>query len=357
MDSLELLSVASAVNEALHLHESGVEDLLLARRTFGEWMDVAAEGLATFDAQMTFRTSGSTGCAKACAHLLESLEQEVSHLATLTVGAQRLLSAVPAHHIYGFLFTILLPARFGTIDVIDVRRFTPQALVQRLRRRDLVVGHPAYWTLMARYAGALPAGVHGVTSTAPCPNVVAQGLQSIGLSSLLQVYGSSETAGIATRTSHETPYQLMPFWARDEAVEGRLLRTLPNGTVCAHPMQDALTWSAARLFGVSGRLDDAVQVAGTNVFPSLVRQEITNHPLVADAVVRLMAPEEGARLKTFVVPVAGADLASLREELWSWCESRLTAPARPRSFTFGDGLPRNAMGKLSDWSLTVQGEV
>ena len=38
LDSLERLSVAAALNEALHLHESGVEDLLLAQRHFGEWL-------------------------------------------------------------------------------------------------------------------------------------------------------------------------------------------------------------------------------------------------------------------------------------------------------------------------------
>lgn len=61
LDSLERLAVASALNEALHLHESGCEDLLLARQTFGEWLDVAASGLAKFSSRLTFRTSGSGG--------------------------------------------------------------------------------------------------------------------------------------------------------------------------------------------------------------------------------------------------------------------------------------------------------
>jgi long-chain acyl-CoA synthetase len=45
LDSPERLSVASALNETLHLHESGVEDLLLVRRSFGEWTDLAGLGL------------------------------------------------------------------------------------------------------------------------------------------------------------------------------------------------------------------------------------------------------------------------------------------------------------------------
>ena len=122
LDSLERLSVAAALNEALHLHESGIEDLLLAHGRFGEWLQVAAEGLATFDASLTFRTSGSSGAAKACPHALVNLWQEVAHLTSLVPGTRRVLAAVPAHHLYGFLFTVLLPDRPGCNDVIDVRR-------------------------------------------------------------------------------------------------------------------------------------------------------------------------------------------------------------------------------------------
>ena len=109
VDSLERLGLASAVAEALHLHESGIEDCLLARGTLGEWVDVAAEGLERFSGRITFRTSGSTGTPKSCQHAFDTLRQETDHLASLFPGRLRILSAVPSHHIYGFLFTVLLP--------------------------------------------------------------------------------------------------------------------------------------------------------------------------------------------------------------------------------------------------------
>ena len=354
LDSLERLSVAAALNEAMHLHESGIEDLLLARQRLGEWIEVAAEGLATFDARLTFRTSGSSGSAKACTHAIGSLQQEVAHLATLISGAQRVLAAVPAHHIYGFLFTVLLPAHLGCDDVLDVRRQTPQALAQMLRPGDLLVSHPAHWALVARHAGRLPTGVHGVTSTSPCPDDLALNLQAQGLDRLTQVYGSSETAGIGIRQAAAAPYRLMPFWSRDTSDGTRLLRTTPDGTVCAQTLQDRLAWPAAREFRVCGRLDEAVQVAGTNVFPSQVRQVLLDHPQVADAVVRLMAPAEGARLKAFIVPAAGAERDALRAELGPWTDARLGAAARPKAYTFGAHLPHNAMGKPADWPLMAQ---
>jgi long-chain acyl-CoA synthetase len=359
LDSLERLSIASALSEALHLHEAGIEDLLLACQRFGEWVEVAARGLAEFDARLTFRTSGSGGNAKPCTHELARLLQEVEHLATLTAGAQRVLTAVPAHHIYGFLFTVLLPTRLwptrpGCDAVLDIRQHTPQAVAQLLRPGDLLISHPAHWALLARHAGRLPSGVHGVTSTAPCPDELANRLVTMGLDRLTQVYGSSETAGIGTRNAASVPYRLMPFWSRDPGDRTRLLRATPDGTVCAHPLQDQLDWPREREFTVCGRLDDAVQVGGTNVFPSQVCEVLRECPRVADAAVRLMTAAEGTRLKAFIVPKAGADPDALRAELWSLAESRLGAVARPRAYTFGAGLPRNEMGKLTDWPLVAQ---
>ena len=192
---------------------------------------MVASGLAQFDAALTFRTSGSSGSAKPCTHRLAHLQQEAAHLATLTQGTQRVLCAVPSHHIYGFLFTVLLPAQLGCPVVLDVRQHTPQTLARLLRPGDLLVSHPAHWALVARHAGPLPAGVHGVTSTAPCPDDLANQLQAIGLSRLTQVYGSSETAGIGTRTAAGAAFELMPFWQ---------LRPQRRHPAAAHPAQ----WSA-----------------------------------------------------------------------------------------------------------------
>ena len=119
-------------------------------------------------------------------------------------------------------------------------------------------------------------------------------------------------------------------------------------------IQDRLSWPEARQFHVGGRHDDAVQVGGTNVFPSRVRQVLLDHPQVLDAAVRLMSPGEGTRLKAFIVPQPGADVDALRAELWAWSEARLSAAARPKAYRFDAQLPRNAMGKLADWPVLAQ---
>lgn len=351
VDSLELVTLATALTEALHLHESGIEDYLLVRRTLGDWVDVAAAGLERFSERLTFRTSGSTGLPKPCPHPLATLLQETTHLASLFPGRRRLLCAVPSHHIYGFLFGVLLPPALGLSDagVLDVRGRTPAWLLRCAEPGDLVVAYPEFWGAVARSFAAMAPDVVGVTSTAPCPDEVAAKVVVDGLTRLVQVYGASETGGIAARDGVGQPYTLFPHWRLGAGDPRCLLRTLPGGGEEAFQAQDLLVPVDERRVHIAGRQDQAVQVGGINVFPQRVREVLRRHPAVADAAVRLMRPEEGTRLKAFVVPRAGCN--DLLPQLQDWVARELTAPERPKAFRVGPRLPTGPAGKPADWSL------
>lgn len=354
-DSLELMGLATSLSKAIHLHESGIEDYLLARRSFGQWVDIAAAGLDRFCAALTFSTSGSTGTAKTCTHALDMLQQEVDVLAGLFAGRRRILTAVPAHHIYGFLFTVLLPSALGLEqdDILDIRASSPASLGNLVQPGDLVIGFPDYWRTFTQTGVQLPADVWGVTSTAPCPDEVCLALEATGLARLLQIYGSSETAGIGWRDSHRNPYQLMPFWAFAGADTQTLRRSLPQGGQMETQAQDQLQGVTETLFRVGPRKDLAVQVGGINVFPAQVAARLREHPHVADAAVRLMRPQEGHRLKAFIVPSDHlSDMQRLAHELNAWMDVHLTAPQRPRALRFGARLPTTPEGKCADWAVS-----
>lgn len=352
VDSLELVTLATALAEAVHLGESGIEDYLLARRALGEWVDIAAAGLERFCERLTFRTSGSTGVPKPCVHAMTTLLQEVRHLATLVPGRRRVLCAVPAHHIYGFLFSVLLPPELELCaeDVIDLRGSTPAWLARGARAGDLVVGHPEFWASVARTVRRLPADVVGVTSTAPCADAVCDGVAAAGIARLLQVYGASETAGIGARVSHREPYTLFPYWRLGG--DGALVREMPEGGECVFTGQDHLRACGEGQVQVGARLDHAVQVGGINVFPARVREVLRRHPMVQDAMVRLMRPDEGTRLKAFIVPRPGPQpRQDLLAQMQSFIESELPTAERPKAIRFGPSLPVSAAGKPADWNL------
>lgn len=348
-DSLERLQLATAVAEATHFHSSGVDDSLLAVQTLGQWTQALALGLESFSAELTFRTSGSTGRPKWCLHRLADLEAEVELIAALLGGGGRLFSAVPSHHIYGFLFTILLPARLGC-EAIDVRMLLPGGLAPRFASGDIVVGHPDFWRAYVRTAVPLGSPVTGVTSTGPCPLELARSVAARGLR-FVDVYGSSETAGIGWRDDPAAAYRLFDHWRRG-AGDRELIRHSPGAPDRPFTVPDRLEWEGERFVRPAGRSEGAVQVGGTNVFPARIAELLASHPDVADAAVRLMRADEGDRLKAFIVPRRpNTDRATLLADLGVWIDARLTTPERPRSIVFGDRLPVGLMGKPADWPI------
>ena len=352
-DSLEAVELATALARAIHLHRSGIEDALLARRTLRGWVDIAQAGLVQFHDELTFLTSGSTGLPKACTHPLAALEQEIHELAPLFHSRRRIVAAVPSHHIYGFLFTILLPQRLGldAYAVVDARAASPASLASALRAGDLLVGHPDLWRAIASSGAAISPGALGVTSTAPCPDDTSAAVERSGIGALFHVYGSSETAGVAWRASWRDAYRLFGFWARAGDDEQALVRTVDDGRVVRARLQDHVEWLDARRFTLGARRDAAVQVGGVNVYPERVREVLLRHPGVRDAVVRLMRPEEGTRLKAFVVADAPMHAPDLEAKLREWIDARLTPPERPRAITIGPAVPRQENGKPADWAL------
>lgn len=319
LDSLERMDAASALNEFFHLHEYGAEDYLLALPSIGEWCELVAQSLGEGSGRLTFRTGGSTGEPRRCTHAIADLRAEADGWAQ-QLGAPAVVALVPAHHIYGAIFTALLPDVLGC-PVVDA--------IGAARPGTVVVGTPTHWQYLARSLLAFPDGLTGVTSTAPMPSQLAHRLRGQRLHRLIEVYGSSETGGIGWRAHEGAAYRLLPRWAHADAV--------------ASP--DHLRWLDERHFVIEGRRDGAVQVGGTNVFPARVRDALLSHGGVADAAVRL----DGARLKAFVVPAPGQDANALANALDRWCGEVLSAPERPRRFATGAALPRNAMGKLADW--------
>jgi len=325
---------------------------IVAQPTLGAWAQAALETWRPASRELTFMTSGSTGKPVACRQSLGLLQQEILAQADIFTGRRRIVSLVPRHHIYGFLFSILLPKALSAA-VAELAPLPSVSLAGSLRPGDLVVAFPLFWKAQARLGAPLPAGIAGVTSTGPCPADTILALLDQGLERMTEVYGSSETGGIGFRHHPAHAYTLLPFWRRHpDHPASMLLRVMPHaGTTWACALPDQVSWDDDRTFRPIKRMDKAVQVAGINVYPDKAAEAIRSHPLVSACTVRLMRPDEGDRLKAFVVPVPGADAESLRRQLKAWLSGKLTPAEIPRSMVFGPELPVNELGKLSDWEI------
>jgi 4-coumarate--CoA ligase len=349
LDSLGVMACAAAVDRLFHLHETGAEGYLLLDRRLDAWAEVVAAALRHGVTGFTFATSGSTGAPRLFTHPVATLVEEAGFWARHFGDRRRVVLAVPAHHIYGCIFGLLLPAVLG-VEVAQRRAATPAALARGLAGGDLLVGFPAGHALLARAGAALPAGLRATSSTAPLPAETALGLRALGLGELLEVYGSSETAGIGWRTAPDAPFRLLPRWR--PGADGDAASLIEAATGAELPLPDRVAWMPGGLLKPIGRKDDAVQVAGVNVWPARVAALLAGHPQVADAAVRLDLALAEPRLKAFVVPAPGTDAAALPAALAALCAARLSPPERPVRFDLGDALPRNEMGKAADWDRT-----
>lgn len=382
MDSFEFMTVSATLARMFHIYDLGAEDYLLARPTVRGWRDLILE-LADSDAGteaagpahlITFLSSGSTGARTPVEHTRGLLVEEMRFFRELLGVPARIFVTVPTHHIYGYLFGALLPDLYSGIEADDESTSPVPVLPLRgsalSRPRsacarsgapvpeagDLLIAFPDALSRLLE-AGVLPCpGLTVVTSTAPCPADIASRVRNGG-SRLVEVYGSSETAGIGYRDSTREAYELLPYWQRDgEALRRPVSENVPDGKTTQVTPPDELEWTDERRFLPLRRRDGAVVVGGRNVFPNRVEAAIRDLPGVVDAAVRLYDAPDGARLKAFVVPAVEAgpastkpDLEALESTIRSALSGVLRSAEQPAVYRFGAELPRNSMGKLMDF--------
>lgn len=338
LDSLEQIGVIAALAEAFGLDDTRLEGD--PPRTVGAWVDWIMRRHVTGDARILVTTSGSTGRPVACVHAVADLLREARYLATLFPDRRRVVALVPAHHLYGVIWTAILPS---VLDIPVVVRSIGAPL--DLVAGDLVVAVPDQWAALGRIVCDFAGDVVGVSSAAPLDDALAADLLAAGLHRLFDVYGSSETGAIAIRELPALSYDLLPYWhlSRDEAGAWQL----GDAAGGCRRLPDHVEPIGARGLRPTGRRDGAVQVGGHNVWPARVADTLRGIDGVADAAVRL---HTGGRLKAFIVPARDHDPAALTDRIEHAMAARLSPAERPRSLRFGAALPRNQMGKLEDWS-------
>lgn len=349
LDSLERVMVATAVNRQFHLFESGLEDWLLARHSLSEWAQTILDSRRMADAHLSFETGGSTSEPKRIEHSVRMMDREIDSLLALLDHVERIVSFVPAHHMYGFNWTVALASKLGV--PVEDRAFR-LSNVSHLRPSDLAIGVPNTWKWVAQDNQRFPPKVTVVSSTAPLHGEVSATLRTLGAARVLEIYGSTETGAVAWRDHPHDPFRLLSQWTRSSDTH----LTHDFGMTLA--LMDVVTWESSKFLRVKRRLDDMVQIGGINVSPQHVQTCLAELPGVAECAVRSYSVEGDVRLKAFVVPREGVQasqewLQSLRKDLMS----QLRPAEIPSMWRYGLILPRSPMGKPADWDVSSAPEL
>lgn len=161
------------------------------------------------DFSMLLFTSGTTGKPVGAFKSKENLEQEVTELIELVkkYKPKQVISTVPFVHIYGILTSILLPYRLG-INLCFKKHFLPHDLFEAIQSNSIIVTTPLYIKSLLRLNESRDlSDVVFISSTAPLNEQSANKFIEKFNTNLIQLFGSTETGGIAYKKQNDKLWQ------------------------------------------------------------------------------------------------------------------------------------------------------
>ncbi|MGL4603748.1 MAG: AMP-binding protein, partial [Iodobacter sp.] len=315
--------------------------------------------------QLVVYTSGSGGEPGAITKKLSQLFSEVTALHTcFGVQAERAttLATVSHQHIYGLLFRILWPLSAG-LPFASARLIYPEDIASALRQTPnaLLISSPAHLK-------RLPAGLDWsgaahlqllFSSGGPLPDEALPDCRTLLGQAPVEVYGSSETGGVAWRQRHQTrqtSWQALPGVEIKIENEMMLLRSphLSDGEWQAGSDRIELR---ADGFELLGRADRIIKIEEKRLSLTAAEQTLLATGLLSEA--RLLALP-GARLTLALIAVpasAGWQILdtqgkqALNQTLKEALALQFEAGVLPRRFRYIQALPANMQGKTTEAAL------
>jgi len=297
-------------------------------------------------------TGGSTGHPKVWAKSAANLFGEALFLAgKYGIGpGDTVLATVPTHHIYGLLFSVLLPLVSGARVVNEVPYFPGDAaeLADRFGC-SILVSSPVHLNAMAATFPRKRRFRLAYSSGGFLDEAVAARFYEATDTGVVEVYGSTETGGVAVRCRADGDESWSPLDGVDWKIAGeRLLVASPFLSPGLELTEEGYFVTGDRVenaetgrFHLLGRADGVVKVGGKRVVLGDVRDKIGRLPGVRDAFV-FSVPSSKARENDVAAILEGdMDESSARAEM----AAVLEPAALPRLVRVVDRIPFKKTGK------------
>lgn len=316
---------------------------------------------------LVVHTSGTTGAAQAVPKKLSQLASEVATLDVAfgaKVGDAHILATVSHQHIYGLLFRVLWPLTAGRAIHALSQNF-PEELAQALALRPCVlIASPAHLKRLPDHLdwrGAQACARAIFSSGGPLPIEVAHATGKVLGSVPIEVYGSSETGGIAWRqrsaTSDES-WQALPSVEWRIADEDGLLEVrsphLPNHEWLR--IADRAEAQGGNRFMLTGRGDRIVKIEEKRISLDAIEALLMESPFVET--VRIIVcdevPGQRQQLAAFVAlseagqqQLRDVGKLTLNRTLRALLLDKIEPVGYPRRWRYLDQMPVNAQGKTT----------
>lgn len=328
-----------------------------------------ASALAELSGEIVVFTSGSTGQAQPIVKTLRQFDAEVAVLEQLwgrELGAASIMATVSHQHIYGLLFRVLWPLCAGRTIHSEMHAEIPDMLAAaRAAGRVALVSSPGH---LKRLQPDWPwADLRAVLATifasgGPLPAEAAQACHRLAGSWPVEVYGSSESGGIAWRTqadgnAHWTAMPGVEIGASgDRALQVRSPH-LPDDAWLI--MSDAVELAGDGRFVLGDRLDRIVKVEGKRLSLPEMEQVLAGHPWLEEVrALLLRRHRESVAVVATLAPDGEVELRRLgrhafARRLRTALQAHFDAVTLPRLWRFLHALPTDAQGKVREADLAA----
>ena len=298
-------------------------------------------------------TGGSTGKPKVWSKSPRNLFAEAFYLKEKFAISDKdlFVATVPPYHIYGLLFSVLVPFVAHARLLPDIYTF-PQEIISTTNKNkaSVMVSVPIHYRAMKVDNLSAPSLKVAFSSSGVLDR--SDGLhfhKKTGLG-ITEIYGSTETGGIATRCISEHTESWKPFDIVSWKSIGKRL-SIKSDFASPEMERDTdgycLTGDEVRedkdnRFVLLGRADGIVKVAGKRVDLMDVQNKIRTLPTVRDAIVVSLPAEKGR--ESVIAAVVACDLTETH--LKKLLMDMLEPYAIPRRVKIVSSIAAAATGKI-----------
>ena len=313
-------------------------------------------------AEVTFRTSGSTGDPKVVVRDVQAMHADAAMLAR-TFGAafskaERFVSSVARDHFYGALWLGMLPVELG-VPVADTTVTSVEDMetasaggsfvfVTTPSFLERVLRHPETASLKGRVVDVVVSGGALRAETSEAAEAV------IGVVPL-EIYGSTEAGSIAwRRRSGSGLFQLFDGVEGFADPQGELVvksRFAAESPLATH---DVARFVSAREFELLGRTDRLAKVLESFVSLSAVERVLESHPFIVAARAETVDVDGVARVGAIAVlseagreALAHGTFAAVAAAIRRETVAATGSLAFPRRLRFVQEMPSDARGKTT----------
>ncbi len=308
---------------------------------------------------ITLFTSGSSGNAKAVKKYWYQLANEVVALQTIFPSTKNCIIATVTHkHIYGLLFKLIWPV-FTDKNIVCQTIEYPEQIEQLTLQlpRVVLISSPSY---LARTCSQFsPQAIDAIDevfcSGGALESSVAEDFSKTHQQAIIEVYGSTETGGIAWRQqANSSLWQLFPEHQVSLTPQNTLLlqsRFLAKGE--SYITEDRVELQG-RFFTLLGRVDRIIKLHEKRL--SLDELEITLTTLTNISACRCFVLDDSTNKMTLaaVIELSSTSLMpknnTEKKQLVNTFKKSLSptfeASLLPRKWRFVEQLPFNSEGKL-----------